>query len=68
MDWGALTPLVLEVASLILVLGIFLQRKREGTLHLLTLSHLPPKIRRLVWYGIFPGILLVTLFLVMFGI
>lgn len=62
MDWGALTPLVLSVASLILVLGIFLQRKREGT------RHLPPKIRRLVWYGISTGVLLASLFLVMFGI
>ena len=67
MDKGALTALVLTLVSLMGVFATYLRHKRKGTQHLLTLSHLPPIIRRLVWYGLVPGILVIGVFFVLFG-
>ena len=67
MDKGALTALIFLVVPIIFGIGAYLHHKRQGTLHLLTLSHLPPIVRRLVWYGLVPGVFLIAVLFVLFG-
>lgn len=68
MDWGMVTTLVLSFVSLLLVFVSYSLHKRKVSVRLSTLSHLPPKTRRLVRFGLVLSALLITLLILKFGV